>query len=167
MTTRISKPIHINKGKYFVPKRSKNRSINSSSNNNNNNNKNGNARKKSTNEVDALLNLNFLNANENNWSETILELKNLCLERNIDAKTSGIYNPKDKSIELRRRIAEAIQHEKDNIHKTVKEKADKLSGRHARQKLKLGLRLTSIEKKQLESKTGGGLRRRTRKNRYR
>ena len=140
MTTRISKPIRINTGKYFVPKTSK---VNAEATT-------PKFKTSSAHQVIKMLERNALEAGTiTTWPDTLKELKLLCMERNINATTRDIYNPKEKAIVLRSRVYRKIYLEQTNMMETVKQDASKLTGRTASEKRRLGLRLTSYEKKQL------------------
>ena len=86
------------------------------------------------------------------WPATLRELKELCIERGIRATTQGIFNPKDKAIQLRSRVMQAIHLEKKNLMNKIRNDASQLSGSVARKKKKLGPRLTSLERRQLRKK---------------
>ena len=161
MNTRISR-IHEtwNQGKYFTPKTSS-KSSSKSSNKRTTTTPAAAAtsllprleRKKSVTEVEEILKMNELMAGEHEksrgWPATLRELKELCIERGIRATTQGIFNPKDKAIQLRSRVMQAIHFEKKNLMNKIRNDASQLSGSVAREKKKLGLRLTSLERRQL------------------
>jgi TPR repeat protein len=146
MTSRVSRPIKINEGKYIIP----------SSNIFKNERKEGEVqskRKMSPNEVIQFVERNILNATNKCWGEILYELKALCIERGIDTSTKGIYNnPKYKATLLRERILNFAATEKRNLISKIKKDAAKMTGSTAQEKAKLGLKLTSYERLILSSK---------------
>jgi len=176
MKDRISQPIFLNQGKYIVPKTTKTKTTgvpsttaikttpppskrpSQSSNKKRTKKKKQDvqeqapdlARTRSVHQVIEIVERNELNVQNDPWSSILYELKALCIERNINTSTRGLYNPKDKAITLRGRIMDTVATEKKNMIHTIRHKADLLSGRTARTKIKLGMALTAYEKSTLD-----------------
>ena len=177
MKDRISKPIFLNQGKYIVPKTTRTKTTTAvpsttaikttppppkkpsqSSNKKRTKKKKQDVQEKapdltrtrSVHQVIGIVERNELNVRNEPWSSILCELKTLCIERNINTSTRGLYNPKDKAITLRGRIMDTVATEKKNMIHTIQHKAGLLSGRTARKKIKLGMALTAYEKSTLD-----------------
>ena len=78
------------------------------------------------------------------------ELKSLLLERGLDATAAGVYDGFEKATILRDRLRVVMEKEKSAQRDRIRTRAHKMSGRLAKEKEKLGIRLSTRDVKELK-----------------